>query len=119
MKLANYNNILEPLAARVAADPDGLALVFIDETGERLPISVAAFQAGAQKWQAALARMGVGEADIVLLVLGHSLALIHAFWGAMRLGALPSIYTVPTAGWTLSCTGARYASSSFRRISRP
>lgn len=40
----------------------------------------------------ALEQAGVGPHDLVVLVLQHGADVLHAFWGAMLLGAIPSIF---------------------------
>lgn len=46
----------------------------------------------AQGFADALQSAGVQRGDVVVLVIGHSAALVFAFWGVMLLGAVPSIF---------------------------
>ncbi|MCI0393979.1 MAG: AMP-binding protein [Chloroflexi bacterium] len=92
----NYQNLIQPVVERAEHDPEHLSLVLIGEDGAHTPITAGQFHDGAARWAQALQYIGIGPGDIVLLVLGHSQKLIFSFWGALYLGALPSIYPTPT-----------------------
>jgi fatty-acyl-CoA synthase len=92
---SDYQNLLQPVMERAAANPEHTSLIFIAEDGSHLPITAGQFHAGAMAWARALRYIGIGRNDIVLLVLGHSRRLLFSFWGAMYLGALPSIFAEP------------------------
>src|SRR5215468_11015223 len=71
--------------------PDETAVIFISPTGEHT-ITVREFFDGAGRYAGTLRGMGVGPRDLVILVMEHSEALLFAFWGAMMIGAVPSIF---------------------------
>lgn len=71
--------------------PDATALVFITPEGEET-ISTAAFFQNAARYAHALRSAGVQRGDLVVLVLQHSTEVLYSFWGAIMLGAIPSIF---------------------------
>lgn len=91
----SYQNLLEPVMKRAEIAGDGIAFIFVTETGQTRPVTQAAFRDGLLEWAAILQAIGLQQGQVVLLVLGHSLDLLHAFWGAIYLGAIPSIFPTP------------------------
>jgi acyl-CoA synthetase (AMP-forming)/AMP-acid ligase II len=85
------HTLVSRLLQRAQNKPEATALVFI-ERGEHKKISAGEFAQQAQTAAANLAAYGIGEGDLVILVLQHSLELIYSFWGAVLLGAIPSIF---------------------------
>ncbi len=77
------------------AHPKRIALTFITQ-GQAQAVSSAELLAQARRAAAQLAAQGVGPGDVVLLVLQHSLELVYYFWGAVLLGAVPSIFAFLT-----------------------
>lgn len=90
-----YQNLLEPIMNGAEEKGDGVALIFVTEAGETRPVTKAAFRDGLLEWAAILQGIGLKRDDVLLLVLGHSLDLLYAFWGAIYLGAIPSIFPTP------------------------
>jgi acyl-CoA synthetase (AMP-forming)/AMP-acid ligase II len=80
------------LRARARQSPDALALVFVAEDGTETPMTIRQFVDQALAYSQALQREGIGPGELVILVLRHSPALLLAFWGALLLGAIPSIF---------------------------
>lgn len=89
---AEYDNLIQPVIARAAAQPDLLTLVFIEENGEKEFIRAAQFHTRSLAYARALQSIGIAPGDLVVLVLQHCRELLYAFWGAMYLGAVPSIF---------------------------
>ncbi|NPV87684.1 MAG: AMP-binding protein [Anaerolineae bacterium] len=89
---AEYDNLIQPVIARAAAQPDLLTLVFIEENGEKEFIRAAQFHTQSLAYARALQSIGIAPGDLVVLVLQHCRELLYAFWGAMYLGAVPSIF---------------------------
>lgn len=83
------------LAAQVRrlldTQPEATALVFITPEGEQ-SISTGAFFENAAHYAYALREIGVRPSELVVLVLEHSLDVLYSFWGAIMLGAIPSIF---------------------------
>jgi len=71
--------------------PDKTAVTLLLSGREDQPISYRSLIEGAAGWQAAYARAGVQSGEVVVLILQHGLDLIHAYWGAILQGAIPSI----------------------------
>lgn len=70
---------------------DAPAVTLILHEGERR-LTTGQFFAGAARCAAALERAGIQPGDLTVLVLGHGEDLLYAFWGALLLGAIPSIF---------------------------
>ncbi len=82
-----------PLQARYLLDtqPAATALVFITPDGQETITTSTFFQRAAQ-YAHALRSIGVQPGDLVVLVLPHSQDVLYSFWGAIMLGAIPSIF---------------------------
>jgi acyl-CoA synthetase (AMP-forming)/AMP-acid ligase II len=73
--------------------PEAASLVFYPASGDPYHvITVREFFDGAARYCHALRGAQVGPRDLVILVMEHSEALMYAFWGAMMMGAIPSIF---------------------------
>jgi fatty-acyl-CoA synthase len=84
--------LIHPVIERAKNDPHHLTLVMLDEDGTQTRITALEFHRHAARYAHALQRIGVGQEDLVVLVLKHSQVLLSAFWGALYLGAIPSIF---------------------------
>ncbi|NWG16391.1 MAG: AMP-binding protein [Chloroflexi bacterium] len=67
------------------------AVVLVEHDGERR-LTYGAFFEGAARFAGALAACGVQPGDLVVLVLQHGEMALAGFWGALLLGAVPSIF---------------------------
>jgi acyl-CoA synthetase (AMP-forming)/AMP-acid ligase II len=92
MNLTPYQTLVEPVIEHARRDPDHLTLVFMAEDGSERQIRAAQFHREALAYAQALRAIDVGPENLVILVLPHSLELPVAFWGALYLGAIPSIF---------------------------
>ncbi|MCC6905698.1 MAG: AMP-binding protein, partial [Anaerolineae bacterium] len=86
------HSLVEPVLRRAHEHPAHPTLVFIAEDGGETRIDAAAFHAGALRYAGLLAGIGITPGDLVVLVMRHSLDLLFGFWGALYLGAVPSIF---------------------------
>ena len=94
---ADYTTLIDPVVAGPAAsDPDALALVFIAEDGTRTRVTRGELRAEVMRHAGALAALDLRAGDVIVLVMGHSPALVPAFFGAMALGAAPCIFSYPS-----------------------
>jgi len=75
--------------AEQAADRTALTLITPDGTHT---ITYREFFNQAARYARALEKAGVQPHDLVVLVLQHGDDVLYAFWGAMLLGAIPSIF---------------------------
>lgn len=87
----SYQNLCQPLVEWARKHPEQVALIVIEDDGAEKPISAGELHRLAQAYGYALSQEGVKPGDLVGLVLLHSVELVAAFWGALYLGAVPSI----------------------------
>ncbi|MBN2303600.1 MAG: AMP-binding protein [Anaerolineae bacterium] len=80
-----------------AADRTALTLIAPDGTQEiTRSITYGEFFNEAARYARALEKAGVKSQDLVVLVLQHGEDVLYGFWGAMLLGAVPSIFSFLT-----------------------
>ena len=65
--------------------------------GREYPVSWGDLRNGSARYAAFFQQQGVKAGEVVLIILGHSPELFHAFLGAMRLGAIPSFLPCATS----------------------
>jgi len=87
-----YRTLVEPIADRARRDPDRPVAVLLAEDGAEETITAREFLAAAVDYATGLRAAGIRPRDIVILVMRHSKDLVSAFWGALALGAIPSIF---------------------------
>lgn len=83
--------LLDLLNARLHAEPDAICAVMRGRDGERA-ITTREFVAQSRAYAAALHSAGIRRGDLVVLILEHGEDVLFAFWGALLLGAVPSIF---------------------------
>jgi acyl-CoA synthetase (AMP-forming)/AMP-acid ligase II len=88
----SLQSLIAPLRTRAIDVPGQSTVVFLTEDGREHTISNAEFDAQAVATAKALQAIGIRPDDLVILVLRHSEVLLSAFWGALYLGAIPSIF---------------------------
>jgi acyl-CoA synthetase (AMP-forming)/AMP-acid ligase II len=89
---ARPESLTGQLAALAKARPDQVAIVLVDHDYEQA-IPYGAFYRRAGEYAGLLRGAGIQPGDRVALILQHGEAVIHSFWGAMLLGAIPSIFS--------------------------
>lgn len=92
MQLDSIETLTQALQLRARSAPGQTALVFIHDDGREEVITAAEFHTQTAQFAQALETAGVGSEDLVVLVLQHSKELLFAFWGALYLGAIGSIF---------------------------
>ncbi|MDH5507124.1 MAG: AMP-binding protein [Anaerolineae bacterium] len=90
--MKNTRTLIQPVIQRAQQDPERVTLVFIAEDGREEIVTAGQFHGEASGYAQALSELGIGAEDLVILVLRHSKVLLSAFWGALYLGAIPSIF---------------------------
>jgi len=70
---------------------DEVAVVLIGPEGEQA-ITYGEFFAQAARYAHALEEAGIQPGDLVALIMQHGESVLYGFWGAMLLGAVPSIF---------------------------
>ncbi|MBN2500291.1 MAG: AMP-binding protein [Anaerolineales bacterium] len=88
----SYQTLIQPVIERAGQSPDHLTLVMVNDDGSEEQINARQFHDRAVAYAKTLTQIGVGPDDLVILVLKHSQVLLSAFWGALYLGAIPSIF---------------------------
>ena len=86
------DTLVQPVQQRARENPEHLSLVFIAEDGSEHTVTAAQFHQQAASYAQALSALDIHQEDLVVLVLRHSEVLLSAFWGALYLGAIPSIF---------------------------
>src|SRR5438093_2505827 len=90
---AQVGTLLDLAQRQYEERPDATAIIFIPASGDATrTITAREFFDNAGRYAEALRGMDVVPRDLVILVMEHSEALLYAFWGAMMLGAIPSIF---------------------------
>lgn len=71
--------------------PDRLALTLLHSGAEDQPVDYRQLVTGSASFSAALQRAGVQPGEVVILIQQHGLDLVHAYFGSILYGAIPSI----------------------------
>lgn len=85
------NTLLDQIRWLYTTQPDKTALTFIEGTTEQT-LTYGEFFAQSARFAHALEQVGLQPSDLVVLIQQHSTALLYGFWGALMLGAVPSIF---------------------------
>src|SRR5690349_20167703 len=90
---AEVKTLLDLARWQYESRPDATAVTLIT-AGSDQPRSVTTreFFDGAGRYAEALKGADIAPRDLVILVMDHGESLLYAFWGAMMLGAIPSIF---------------------------
>lgn len=97
LKLENrttFNTLLS--AITLNADGDKPALIYIETGHDDITITRDQFKQAIQEYAAGLQQMGVKSRDLVVLAHTQNLESIYAFWGALLIGAIPSMFPTLT-----------------------
>ncbi len=92
LPFARFTSLLTPILERVEREPGAHAITFLEDDGARHPIELSAVHTDATVRASGLAALGIRRGDVVILVMGHSRALISTFLGALYVGAVPAIF---------------------------
>jgi fatty-acyl-CoA synthase len=84
--------LIQSILERAQQTPKHRSLVFIHEDGAKEEVCADEFYRKMVHFAQALHTIGIQADDLVVLVLHHSPELLYAFWGAIYLGAIPSIF---------------------------
>ena len=87
---------LQDAAALRPEEGHAPAIIFLATDAEPVTITRADFQARAQAYAAGLTRLGVTAGDLVIIAHTQNLESIYAFWGALLMGAIPSMFPTLT-----------------------
>lgn len=91
---ADFATLLDAVTLR--APDDAPAVHFVATGRETTTVSRRAFRDVAARHAAALRDLGLGPGDLVILAYTQNLECMFAFWGALLLGAVPSMFPTLT-----------------------
>lgn len=93
---AHYTSMLDAAALDAQAAPDAPVLTFIATDVDPITVNRSDFRAEVSERAAALHAGGIGPGDLVVIAHTQSLESIYSFWGALLLGAIPSMFPTLT-----------------------
>lgn len=103
--LASFKEVPDRVAIRLIADPEDVAISYAD------------LVRGSGSYARQLADAGIHSGEVVIIILQHGLDLIHAFFGSILHGAIPSI--MPFLTEKLSPEKYRESLTALIQITRP
>ena len=81
----------ERLNTLLLQDPDRVAIYLQFSGRDDLPVTYEMLVQGASVYTQTLEREGIQPGEVTVLILQHGEDLVYSFWGAILLGAIPSI----------------------------
>jgi acyl-CoA synthetase (AMP-forming)/AMP-acid ligase II len=91
---ADMNTLLDAITlTRADVRP---AITYVETDRDPIVVSRAEFEQQTRRYAHALDALGVGARDLVIMAHTQNLESIFAFWGALRLGAIPSMFPTLT-----------------------
>lgn len=72
------------------------AIIFVATDAEPIVVSREQFVEESTQYAVAMRKMGIGAGDLLIIAHTQNLESIYAFWGAMLLGAIPSMFPTLT-----------------------
>lgn len=92
---ADYKTLLD---AAVLQDngADETAIIYVASDAEPITITRQYFKQRAQRYGAALVELGIQAKDLVVIAHTQNIESMEAFWGAMLVGAIPSMFPTLT-----------------------
>ncbi|RMG83548.1 MAG: fatty acyl-AMP ligase, partial [Chloroflexi bacterium] len=97
LKLATrteYHTLLDAAALKQA--DDSAAIIYVETDQPDIVITRAAFRREVRRYAAALKHLGVKPRDLIIVAHVQNLESIYLFWGAMLVGAIPSMFPTLT-----------------------
>lgn len=98
LSLSNRDSFQTLLSAvtLTANDDHKPALIYIETGADDITVTRAEFKQAIQNYASGLQRMGVSARDLVVLAHTQNLESIYAFWGALLIGVIPSMFPTLT-----------------------
>src|SRR5688572_5099779 len=78
------------------SDEEKAAIIYLQTDLDAVTISRAEFKQAIEAYASGLQQMGVQARDLVVLAHTQNLESIYAFWGALLIGAIPSMFPTLT-----------------------
>ncbi len=92
---SSYRTVLDTAFLR-GGDPGATAIVYLSATAEPIVITRAAFQRQVRRYAAAMTAQGVRARDLIVIAHTQNLECMVAFWGALLIDAVPSMFPTLT-----------------------
>ncbi len=96
--------------------PDRVAIHLVGEQGDQA-VSYKELIQGSYQYALSLGQAGIGQGEVVIIILQHGVELIHAFFGSILFGAIPSI--MPFLTEKLSPDKYRQSLAALIEITKP
>ena len=96
--------------------PDRVAIRLVGEQGDQA-VSYKELIQGSYQYALSLGQAGIGQGEVVIIILQHGVELIHAFFGSILFGAIPSI--MPFLTEKLSPDKYRQSLAALIEITKP
>ncbi|MGD0612043.1 MAG: AMP-binding protein [Anaerolineales bacterium] len=84
-------NFTELLKLQYDQHPDQVAVTLLQANAPDLPVTYRALLEGAAGYERTFAQNGIQPGEVVVLILQHGIDLLHAYFGAVLYGVIPSI----------------------------
>jgi acyl-CoA synthetase (AMP-forming)/AMP-acid ligase II len=92
-----FQTLLDAVTLRAPSDqPASPAIIYLTIEAEPLTVTRAQFVRAITAYAAALQHMGIQPRDLVVIAHTQDLESVYAFWGALLLGAIPSMFSTLT-----------------------
>ena len=88
-------NLLEAVQGQ-RDEPAAPAVIYVRPGAPAAPVSRGEFWAAADRYASGLQRLGVRAKDVVVIAHAEGTDALYAFWGALRVGAIPSMFPILT-----------------------
>jgi len=96
--------------------PDRIAIHLVGEQGDQA-VSYKELIQGSYQYALSLGQAGIDQGEVVIIILQHGVDLIHAFFGSILYGAIPSI--MPFLTEKLSPDKYRQSLAALIEITKP
>ena len=90
-----YHNLLDAAVLQSDNDP-AAAIVYLSSDSDPITISRADFQNMVRRYASFFHNKGIQSRDLLIIAHTQNLESIYAFWGAMVIGAIPSMFPTLT-----------------------
>ena len=90
-----FTTLLDAVTLR-EIDGDRPAIIFVATDAEPITVTRQQFVTAAKRYALVLQKLSVGAGDLVIVAHTQNLESIYAFWGAMMIGAIPSMFPTLT-----------------------
>ena len=91
-RASDYKSVVEPIIHHSKTDPEKNAVVIINDDETEEFFSYRQVHENALRYARVLKKSGIRSGDIVILAMSHNPDLVWGLWGALYLGAIPSIF---------------------------